>query len=381
MELRATRETKRNEKLDKALAKKEDAPAKAQTQSLPKKPAADQLSLSRQALNYLERQSQLRQELEERQARQNSLIEGHLNAMETKKRQLDTMDKTLKMMRKCDKIAAAIMRGDRVPPEDLRYLMNHDQNGYKLAMAMRRPKKDPERVESVLDEEDRRGGSGESVSDSRPPTTLGGESAAWSQAQGASLVLSALGQGTAATEVLDTLGLEATEKTVLLLAAPRSARLVRRAARELWLDVPGRGILMTVPISSIGGARARDYLLQWQAEEDDMDKEITHELIVVITNRGHTDQVMDAARSAGAAGGTTIHAKGTGTELARKFFGVSLAAEKEIVFILAREADRKPIMKAVMTQAGMATRAQSVVFSMPVTDIAGLRLLEEDGDA
>ena len=210
----------------------------------------------------------------------------------------------------------------------------------------------------------------------------GGEFASWFQAQGATLILSALGQGTAATEVLDYLGLEATEKAVLLLAAPRSARLVRRAARELWLDVPGRGILMAVPISSVGGARARDYLLSWQAEEeDDMDKEITHELIVVIANRGHTDQVMDAARSAGAAGGTTVHAKGTGTELARKFFGVSLAAEKEIVFILAREADRKPIMKAVMTQAGMATRAQSVVFSMPVTDIAGLRLLEEDGDA
>ena len=209
----------------------------------------------------------------------------------------------------------------------------------------------------------------------------GGEFAAWFQSQGATLVLSALGQGTAATEVLDYLGLEATEKAVLLLAAPRSGRIVRRAARELWLDVPGRGILMTVPISSVGGARARDYLLSWQAEEDDdMDRDITHELIVVIANRGHTDQVMDAARSAGAAGGTTIHAKGTGTELARKFLGVSLAAEKEIVFILAKEADRKPIMKAVMTQAGMSTRAQAVVFSLPVTDLAGLRLLEEDGE-
>ena len=209
----------------------------------------------------------------------------------------------------------------------------------------------------------------------------GGEFASWFQAQGATLILSALGRGTAATEVLDYLGLEATEKAVLLLAAPRSGRIVRRAARELWLDVPGRGILMTVPISSVGGARARDYLLSWQAEEDDdMDRDITHELIVVIANRGHTDQVMDAARSAGAAGGTTIHAKGTGTELARKFLGVSLAAEKEIVFILAKEADRKPIMKAVMTQAGMSTRAQAVAFSLPVTDLAGLRLLEEDGE-
>ena len=206
---------------------------------------------------------------------------------------------------------------------------------------------------------------------------LSGDFAAWFQAQGASVVLSVLGQGTATTEVLDTLGLEATEKAVLFLAAPRSARLVRRAARELWLDVPGRGILMTVPMASIGGAKARDYLLQWQAEEDDMNKEITHELIVVITNRGHTDQVMDAARSAGAAGGTTVHAKGTGTELARKFFGVSLAAEKEIIFILTREADRKPIMKAVMVQAGMQTKAQSVAFSLPVTDLAGLRLLED----
>ena len=207
----------------------------------------------------------------------------------------------------------------------------------------------------------------------------GAKFASWFQDQGAALILSALGRGTAATEVLDYLGLEATEKAVLLLAAPRSARLVRRAARELWLDVPGRGILMTVPISSVGGARARDYLLSWQAEEeDDMDREITHELIVVIANRGHTDQVMDAARSAGAAGGTTIHAKGTGTELARKFLGVSLAAEKEILFILAREADRKPIMKAVMTQAGMHTKAQAVTFSLPVTDLAGLRLLEEE---
>lgn len=206
----------------------------------------------------------------------------------------------------------------------------------------------------------------------------GGEFASWFQAQGASLILAALGRGTAATEVLDFLGLEATEKVVLMLAAPRSPRLVRRAARELWLDVPGRGILMTVPISSIGGARARDYLLQGDTEEDDMEKEITHQLIVVITNRGHTDQVMDAARSAGAAGGTTIQAKGTGTKLAKKFLGVSLAEEKEIVFILTREADRKPIMKAVMTRAGMQTEAQSVVFSMPVTDLAGLRLLEDE---
>ncbi len=205
----------------------------------------------------------------------------------------------------------------------------------------------------------------------------GGEFAAWYHSQGIPLVLTAFGRGTATTEILDCLGLEATEKAVLLCVAPCSPGLVRRAARELWLDVPGRGVLMTVPVSSIGGAAARDYLLQQEAEET-MEQELTHELIVVITNQGYTDRVMDAAREAGATGGTAVHAKGTGTELAKKFFGVSIAAEKELIFILTRAEDRRPIMKAVMTRAGMGTEAQSLVFSLPVSGIAGLRQFDAE---
>jgi len=203
------------------------------------------------------------------------------------------------------------------------------------------------------------------------------EFSAWFQEQGLPLVLTTLGQGTATTEILDCLGLEDTEKAVLFCVSGQTSRLVRNAARELWLDIPGRGILMTVPISSIGGAAAKDYLLQQEAE-DTMEKELTHELIVVITNQGYTDKVMDAARAAGATGGTVVHAKGTGTELAKKFFGVSIAAEKELIFILTRTETRKPIMKAIMQEAGMKTEAQSLVFSLPVSDLAGLRRLEEE---
>ena len=202
-----------------------------------------------------------------------------------------------------------------------------------------------------------------------------GEFAAWYQEQGIPLVLTALGSGTATTEILDCLGLEATEKAVLFCVAPHSPQLVRRAEKALWLDVPGRGILMTVPVSSIGGAAARDYLLQQEAEKS-MEKEITHELLVVITNQGHTDMVMDAARAAGATGGTAVHAKGTGTELAKKFFGVSIAAEKELIFILTLEAPRVPIMTAILAQAGMQPEAQSLVFSLPVSDIEGLRRMD-----
>ena len=49
-----------------------------------------------------------------------------------------------------------------------------------------------------------------------------GEFAAWYQEQGIPLVLTALGSGTATTEILDCLGLEATEKAVLFCVAPHS---------------------------------------------------------------------------------------------------------------------------------------------------------------
>ena len=59
---------------------------------------------------------------------------------------------------------------------------------------------------------------------------------------------------------------------------------------------------------------------------------------------------------------------------------LSIAEERELVFILVKAEKRRDIMKAVMTQAGMQTAAQSVVFSLPVCDIAGLRRLDEESN-
>lgn len=199
--------------------------------------------------------------------------------------------------------------------------------------------------------------------------------AAWYRNNGIPLVLTVLGQGTATTEILDCLGLEATEKAVLFCVAVRSPLWVRKVAVELMLNVPGHGILMTIPINSIGGSTAKEYLIGKQEGDSAMERNNTHELILVITNEGCTDQVMDAAREAGAAGGTSVRAKGTGSELARKFFGVSIASGRELVFILTRVERKKDIMKSIMTKAGMKTPAQSLVFSLPVTDVAGPRSL------
>lgn len=135
MELRTARELRRNERLTKAMVKeKEGKGAAAPVQPKPARQAADKLTLSRQALGYLQEQSRLAWE---REQRRQSRMDDSFSALDTAKDQLDAMEKKLKVMNKCQKIAASIMRGDRVPPEDMAYLMNNDPEGYKLAMAMR----------------------------------------------------------------------------------------------------------------------------------------------------------------------------------------------------------------------------------------------------
>ena len=64
-------------------------------------------------------------------------------------------------------------------------------------------------------------------------------------------------------------------------------------------------------------------------------------------------------------------------ELAEKFLGVSLASEKEIIFLVTKKEEKNKVMKAAMQNAGMESKAKSIVFSLPVTDTAGLRLIEE----
>ena len=199
------------------------------------------------------------------------------------------------------------------------------------------------------------------------------------------VTLSTLGAGTARSELLDYFGLEKTEKVVTFSVVTRSTwRSVKSAMqRELSIDVPGTGIAFIIPLSSMGGKKPLAFLTDGQdfeAGEESTLKDTQYELLVVIANQGYTEMIMDAAREQQAGGGTVIHAKGTGMEKAEKFLGFSLVNEKEMVFIVVKTATKNRIMRAIMDKAGLNTKAQSIVFSLPVTGTAGMRLLELAGD-
>lgn len=198
--------------------------------------------------------------------------------------------------------------------------------------------------------------------------------------EGVTVNLVSLGRGTAASEVMDYFGLESAEKAVMFgMVTEETWKTVKRGLQKRFrIDVPGMGITFLVPLSSIGGRREIKFLTEHQdfvKEEEGTLKDTSHELLVVIANQGYRNMVMDAAKSAGAGGGTVIHAGGTRMERAESFFGVSLASEKEIIFIVSKTGQRSEIMREVMSKAGMGAKA--IIFSLPVTSTAGLRLLED----
>ena len=203
---------------------------------------------------------------------------------------------------------------------------------------------------------------------------------------GVNVTLLTLGRGTAASEMLDAFGLEATEKAVLFafVTGEEWKEIKKGLERQIKIDIPGSGIVFLVPFSSVGGKRQLQFLVEGRAFEKGEEsalKETKYELLVAVANQGYTEMIMDAAREARATGGTVIHAKGTGIEKAEKFLGVSLAPEKEMIFMVVRKENKNAIMSAIMEKAGMGTKAKTIVFSLPVTDVAGMRLIEEAEEA
>lgn len=201
----------------------------------------------------------------------------------------------------------------------------------------------------------------------------------------------ALGRGTAKTEILDVLGIGDTAKDLVFTLLPSifARRAMHRLKHTLQFDNPGHGIAFTIPVGSVGGHRTLQMLNTTSQPGDEhagkeypMDTSTKqHDLIIAIVNHGYADEVMDAARPAGARGGTVMHARGAGLKEAEKFFGITIQPEKEMVFILSKHDDKRAIMEAICRETGMATDGHGIVFSLPAEDVMGLaRMMREDDE-
>ncbi|WP_018275925.1 P-II family nitrogen regulator [Teredinibacter turnerae] len=71
-------------------------------------------------------------------------------------------------------------------------------------------------------------------------------------------------------------------------------------------------------------------------------------LILVFAEDAKTDQIMEAAREAGATGATIInHARGEGLKAKKTFFGLTLESQRDVVLFLVEEHMSRQILERI----------------------------------
>ncbi len=188
-------------------------------------------------------------------------------------------------------------------------------------------------------------------------------------------------QGTASSEIMDTLGLSGEDKNILFSTLPKpfADHMLIKLQKKLHLGMPNSGIAFTIPLLSCSG-RMVQLMENLPAEEKQTALgryesemiENEYAMIMAIVNQGFSEEVMDAARPMGASGGTVFHSRRIGNEEAMKFWGIRIQEEREVVLILVKKENKLPIMQAICQQCGMQSEAHGIVFSLPVDGIIGL---------
>ena len=95
-------------------------------------------------------------------------------------------------------------------------------------------------------------------------------------------------------------------------------------------------------------------------------------MIAAIVNQGYSENVMVAARAAGASGGTVIHSRSVGNDALSGAWGFAVEDEREIVIIVADSEIKLDIMQAISDACGIKSEAKGIVLSLPIEDTIGL---------
>ena len=200
-------------------------------------------------------------------------------------------------------------------------------------------------------------------------------------------VLLTYGHGTAKSRIYEMLGYGGKMKIVSIsIHTNRMSNFIMdKLNEEIDLSRPGTGIVFTISLSSISGVLSKictkaDEIIKIGSEDMSVTAKEPYQLIMAVVNSGHFEKVMEAAKDAGANGGTLVHARSLGSKEAAKYLGITVQPEKDLVMILAPQEKRLAIMDSIITATGLNTEAMGSCFSLPVNSIMGMEAALDNFD-
>ncbi|MGP4063170.1 P-II family nitrogen regulator [Halobacillus litoralis] len=174
------------------------------------------------------------------------------------------------------------------------------------------------------------------------------------------------------------------EREVILTLVSDSIyhKVMNAIIESVKLNKPQHGIgfvIDTKRISGIShmlglGIENEEYSNESEMKQMDIQK-FSYDLIVTIVNKGDSDKVVDASKSAGAEGGTIISGRGTGIHEKAKLFNILIEPEKEVILTLIIKEKTEAVLKAIESGAGLDQPGKGIAFVLDVDQTVGINHL------
>lgn len=165
---------------------------------------------------------------------------------------------------------------------------------------------------------------------------------------------------------------ESTNEVVLVLSDKvKGHDFIQRALLEFRLDKPNRGIAFKMPVCNILCTRCHCGIDD-KHEESGVSEMSSYSSIFVIVDKGEAEQVVKAARSAGARGATIIDARGAGIHETSKLFAMEIEPEKEMVLLIVPSDITKTVSDIIREKVGMDEAGKGIMFVQEVSEVYGL---------
>ena len=105
-------------------------------------------------------------------------------------------------------------------------------------------------------------------------------------------------------------------------------------------------------------------------------------VILALVNDDYQDQVIEAAKKAGATGVTILNARGEGVRDQKSFFGLAMESQKDMLLFLVEDFNSDKIMDAIYQSGKLGEHGNGIAFCWAVDRAIGMEsqipILEKD---
>jgi len=179
-----------------------------------------------------------------------------------------------------------------------------------------------------------------------------------------------VGRGTARNHLLQILGLDEIRKEIVLIVidAEKRDEIHESMTAKFHLNKPNHGIAFSALLENFLGGRNCEYY----RKEGETVVNAQYKAIFTIVDRGKAEEVVEAALSAGAEGGTIIDARGSGIHENNVLFSVPIEPEKEIVLILIDSEREEKVVSAIREGVCIDEAGNGIMFVINVDKTSGI---------